>query len=244
MSQPNVMEPTPPPPDLKARLQTSYNAIAETYQTFTRIHDPIRFDFIARLLQLLREKEGEAGRPPSVPAAAIEMLELGIGAGVPGTQMLLQHRDPSIRVTGNDLSPVQLELAARNLAPHVEDGTLRLVGGDMLSLDLPEASFDAVVAFYSIIHLPRDEQRMLMKKVARWLKPGALFLGCFGEDSTEGVVMRQWLDQERGWMFWSGWGIEGSVRMVKSVGLEVLVQEVREDIGASFLWVIARRPLS
>lgn len=51
----------------------------------------------------------------------------------------------------------------------------------------------------------------------------------------------KWLS-EKGWMFSSGWGKEGSVKMVEETGLEVLVREVRQDVVDSpFLWVLARK---
>ena len=50
-----------------------------------------------------------------------------------------------------------------------EDAHVELLVVDMTSLNFPRGSFDAVVAFYSVIHLPRDEQRQLLKQIAEWL---------------------------------------------------------------------------
>jgi hypothetical protein len=56
-----------------------------------------------------------------------------------------------------------------------------------------------------------------------------------------------------GWgMFWSGFAVEGSVRMVEDAGLKVVRNEVREagdgnlaeddpDYGVKFLWIVARK---
>ena len=38
-----------------------------------------------------------------------------------------------------------------------------------MSLDFEGESFLAVVAFYSVIHLPRDEQKDILGKIRNWL---------------------------------------------------------------------------
>jgi hypothetical protein len=57
-----------------------------------------------------------------------------------------------------------------------------------------------------------------------------------------GREMQNWLEEEKGWMFWSGWGSEGTVEKVREAGLEVVVQETVEDaVNAKFLWILARK---
>jgi hypothetical protein len=80
--------------------------------------------------------------------------------------------------------------------------------------------------------------------IAGWLKPGGYFLANFAADELEKLEVDKWLDHEKGWMFWSGWGKDGTLKMVKDAGLEVLVEEVVEEVGdATFLWVLARKAL-
>lgn len=224
---------TAPPSDLKERLKNTYDAIAYTYNAKLGVDlNHIRLDYVKRLLDLL----GQTGEDD------IRVLELGCGAGIPVTKTLLDHAKPSISVTANDLSTVQLDLAASHLSDHVSSGKVTLVPGDMLALDFPSHSFDAVTGFYSIIHLPRDEQVLLMEKIVGWLKPGGYFLANFPEEETEEIIMEKWLGEEKGWTYWSAWGVEGSVKMVEGSGLEVLVKEVRSsEVDASFLWLIGRK---
>jgi len=154
--------------DLKARIKASYDAIAETYRDeFTDTEDPIRIDHLSRLVAKLRTEGGET--------AAV--LELGCGAGIPATKFLLDSEKPLFHMTGNDISTTQLKLAKSNLAQYAD--RLTLVEGDMLALSFPSASLDAVTGFYSIIHLPREEQTLLMSKIVEWLKPGGYFLANF-----------------------------------------------------------------
>jgi len=49
---------------------------------------------------------------------------------------------------------------------------------DMRGLELPADEFAAVVALYSVIHIPRADQAALFSKVHRWLQPDGYFLVC------------------------------------------------------------------
>ena len=167
-------------------------------------------------------------------------LELGCGSGIPATKVMLSNQKPLINVTGNDLSNTQINLARSNLAGYEE--RLTHLEGDMLSLSFSDSTFDAVTGFYSIIHLPREQQTQLMHKITRWLRPGGVLLANFAAEELPASEVEHWLDHEKGWMFWSGWGKDASLKMVVEAGMEVLVQETNQDVGdAKFLWVLARK---
>ncbi|KAL1801742.1 hypothetical protein ACET3X_002084 [Alternaria dauci] len=225
------------PADLKARMKASYDAIATTYNTkFYKVDDTLRTDYLGRLVTLLLSRKSSDAKP------SFNVLELGCGAGVPATKFLLDNKDVNFTITGNDISTSQLDLARQNLAGYVNQGRLSLHEGDMLALSFPEETFDAITAFYSIIHLPRDEQTELMRMIGKWLKPGGYFLANFSVRDMLGLEAERWLEHEQGWMFWSGWGEEGSVKMVEGVGLKVLVKEVRQAVGdEAFVWVLAQK---
>ncbi len=94
------------------------------------------------------------------------VLDLGCGAGVPVTQWLAQR----FVVTGVDVSARQLELAGQR----VPGATL--IKASMTEVDFAPGAFDAAVAFYSIIHVPRAEHPALLRRIHGWLKPGGAFL--------------------------------------------------------------------
>ena len=216
---------------MKVRLKDAYDAIADKYNAvFTKPDDPVRINYLDILLSHLKpDAEGP-----------VKVLELGCGAGVPATKHLLDVKEPAIRVTGNDLSTSQLELARRNLAGY--ENRLTLVEGDMLALSFPDRSFDAVTGFYSIIHLPREEQTQLVQNIAGWLKPGGLLLANFAVQDSKAVIMEKWLDEEKGWMYWSSWGEAGSVRMLEGAGLEIIFRETKQITGdANFVWLLAQQ---
>jgi SAM-dependent methyltransferase len=138
-------------------------------------------------------------------------------------------------VVGVDLSEEQLRLARSN-APRAT-----FVHGDFAELELPQASFDAAVALYSIVHVPRDEHAALLGRIRGWLKPGGLFLASLshrgGPDSTD-----EWLGVP---MFFSGFDAGTNTRLVREAGFELLLDELvfmhEPEYGeVGFLWVLAR----
>lgn len=224
-----MAESTPyqPPEDLKARLKESYDAMATEYNEWTTGHFSIRLEYLNKLIPKLLEKEGSKA-----------VLELGCGCGLPVSEKLLSY--PDLSVTANDLSSTQIALAKQNLKDAGE--RVSFLEGDMTKLDLTPGSFDAVVAFYSIIHLPKDEQVTLLVNIAKWLKPGGYLLANFSAQGSQGAEFQNWL-AEKGWMFWAGWGRVGTVEKIKEAGLEIVIDEVAEDVidSTNFVWVIAKK---
>ncbi|QDS77777.1 hypothetical protein FKW77_005283 [Venturia effusa] len=216
-----------PPADMKARLKASYDAMATEYNEWTTGHFAIRLEYLDKLVAKILEREG----PQSV-------LELGCGCGLPVSEKLLSY--PEISVTANDLSSTQIALAKENLKKAGDHVTF--LEGDMTKLDLEAGSFDAVVAFYSIIHLPKYEQVTLLASIAKWLKPGGYLLANFSAQESDGEELEKWLADE-GWMFWAGWGREGTVEKVKAAGLAIVLEEVKEDVvdSTNFVWVMAKK---
>jgi SAM-dependent methyltransferase len=216
----------------KRIVEQSYDKIAPVYLKWTSPFPSSRITYLNKLLLLL---------PPSTSCS---VLELGCGAGVPCTQMLAQHASSLIAV---DISTTQLELARQNVRMEEGAGKLEFVKSDMHELSFSEGTFNAVVGFYSIIHLPRGEQVVLMKKIWSWLIPGGYFLANFAAIASEESWMESWLVEGSG-MFWSSWDERGSLEMVRGAGFEVLegrvVWEDEGSIGGSsvgFLWVLGRK---
>lgn len=164
--------------------------------------------------------------------AGASVLELGCGAGGPTTQRLASRH----RLAGVDLAWRNFELA-RAHAP-----AAAFIQADMGELAFRPASFDAVVAFYSIIHLPRAQHGALLASVAEWLKPGGLFVASFGTSDAERTIDEDWLGVR---MFSSSHPPATTLRLVADAGLRILDAHVRtEDEDGrpiSSLWVVAER---
>ncbi|HLH49033.1 MAG TPA: class I SAM-dependent methyltransferase, partial [Roseiarcus sp.] len=133
-----------------------------------------------------------------------KVLDLGCGGGLPVAQSLVEH---GFDVTGVDLCPRQIELA-RQSAPRA-----KFFVADMTSAQFPAESFDAVVAFYSISHVPRAEQAGLVERIAFWLKPGGLFMASFGK--ADGEWVEEWLGTS---MFFSHYNPDRTGALVLGAG--------------------------
>jgi SAM-dependent methyltransferase len=133
------------------------------------------------------------------------VVDLGCGAGIPATRELASH---GLQVLGVDFSAVQLR-RARQLVP-----AARLVQADMATLQLRPASADAVVAFYSLIHLPLTDQQALFPRIRGWLRPGGYFLAIVGAGPWTGTAPYLGAD-----MFWDHAGTAAYLRWLRAARL-------------------------
>jgi SAM-dependent methyltransferase len=221
----------PPAGDPRKRVvERGYDAIADRFAEWQRaIDDSVRLERVAALLELLPE------RP--------DVLELGSGAGVRSTQILAERG----RLTGIDLSAEQVS-RARSRIP-----AATFVHGDVMTVELPAGSFDAVVSFYVLNNLPREELAPLLQRVVFWLRPGGCFLASLPQSDNPGW-RGEWLGVE---MYFSGHESAVTLRLAQEAGLQIVEEayetmlepEFRADgrIGPEYapvrwLWLLARKP--
>lgn len=237
------------PEQLKNRVKASYDAIAVEYNDWTKDHWQIKTKYLDKLLAHIDasglDSDTAAQQQQQQPR---RYLELGCGAGVPILDTLLS-RDTTTTVVANDLSTAQIDLARKHLAKYHTDTAdaggqtdrVTYTPGDMLALDFPACSFDAVIALYSICHLPRAEQVDMLRKISGWVKPGGGVLVNVINEPMKGLTLDTWIAEDKGWMYWSGLGPEQTVEVVAGTGLEVV--ETAEDGGVddTFFWIIARK---
>ncbi len=207
--------------DPKKIVADGYDYIAERYEEWANnVRAEERVKYTTALLEKLPE--------------GAEVLELGCGSGMPTTQQLAEK----FVVTGVDISERQVSLA-RQKVPKA-----KFIHADMTKLDFPKGSFDAVTAFYSIIHVPRQEQAELLCKIASWLRPGGLLVVSMGAYSNETQFNEDWLGGLP--MYWSNFDSETNQRLVEETGLNILSaqEETADEFGKpiTFLWVIAQKP--
>ena len=161
-----------------------------------------------------------------------DVLELGCGRGVPVTRHLARRH----RVTGVDISAVQIELARH----HVPEASF--MHADALDLDVAHGSLDAVVALYFFGHVPRQEQRELIGCISLWLREGGLLLATFGAGEPGEDVDEDWLGAP---MFFASLGGDSYLPLLRECGLEPLREEIvaQHEPGhgdVAFHWVLAR----
>lgn len=161
-----------------------------------------------------------------IPAGG-KVLDVGCGSGVPVARALAAA---GCRVTGVDISGVQIR-RARERVPRAE-----FVHADATAVSFGAASFDAVVSFFALIHIPLAEQPPLLRKIAGWLRPG----GCFAATTGHG----EWTGTEENWlgggapMWWSHADAATSREWIGRAGLTVEREEFvpEGDGGHALFW--------
>ena len=205
-------------------VESGYDLMAEQYLATKNREDPLALTALEDLAFLL-------------PRDAV-VLDLGCGAGVPVTRWLAEK---GYVVTGLDVSARQLDLART----YVPEATF--IKADMSEVTFAPGSFDAVIAFHSIIHVPRTEHAALLERIHRWLRPEGSFLATMTLTDYEGRD-----DDWEGWgapMVWSHYDGDTNVAMLREAGFGIRYAEPRTgggtgDEGETWLWVLARKGAS
>jgi SAM-dependent methyltransferase len=142
-------------------------------------------------------------------SSGARVLDAGCGTGLPTAHQLL---DAGLSVTGIDISEVMLALARKN----VPDAGLRRL--DVTEVGPELGSFDAVVAFFSLLMLPRAEVPAALARFHDVLVPaGLLAVGMVEADVDDvpidflGMPVRV-----------TGYPRDELARVVESAGFEVL----------------------
>jgi SAM-dependent methyltransferase len=201
----------------KRIVREGYDVLAEA---FLRVRSTDSED--VRLLAELSSRLPDGAR----------ILDAGCGAGIPVASTLSER----FSVVGVDISERQIALARENVT------NAEFIQADLVTLDLPDASFDAIVSYYAIIHVPREEHPVLLANFRRMLVPGGLLLVSMGASDNPDGTEDNWLDGGAP-MYWSHFGREDNLRMLADAGFDIiwerLVTEEEEFGGGTHLFVLA-----
>jgi SAM-dependent methyltransferase len=150
--------------------RTSYDLVAEEY--VRRIFDELRHKPLDRTL---------------LDRFAVRVREVGpacdVGCGPGHVARYLHER--GVQVCGIDLSPGMVEQARR------QNPGIEFREGDMLALDAPDGAWAGIVAFYSLIHIPREDMTRALGELYRVLRPNGVLLLSF-HIGDETVHLEEW----------------------------------------------------
>jgi SAM-dependent methyltransferase len=107
------------------------------------------------------------------------VLDLGCGNGEPLLADLLAR---GFRAVGIDLSQQQLVRA------HARCPDALVLRGDMSEVAFADASFDGIVSYHSIFHVPREEHAAIFARARRWLADGGIALFTMAEVPADEFV--------------------------------------------------------
>lgn len=192
------------------------------------------YDLVSRAYRADDADEGEYGDWLDLLEERIEtgspVLDLGCGCGVPVARWLA----PRYEVTGVDFSPVQIA-RARALVP---DATF--ICADISTVQFPDERFVAITCFFTLIHLPLEEQQTLLRSVQRWLRPGGVFMATVGHRAWTGIE-RDWLGMEGADMWWSQGDADTYRCWLADAGLRLEVESFVPEGSGGHTFILATR---
>lgn len=200
----------------KETVREGYNRLSTHYRTHFELAHPYKL-WIQDLTLQIRE-EGD-------------ILELGCGDGLPVAQLL----STQYNYVGVDISEVQIANAKKNIL----NGTFILA--DMTELHFSQNRFNGIIALYSIIHVPIDEQEKLLRNIYAWLRPNGCFLCTVG--------FTNWTGTESNWilpdttMYWSHADATQYTEWFTSMGFAILQKEFIAEGTQGHTLFLLKKPL-
>lgn len=203
--------------DPKQVVAQGYDQVADAYAQLEHTAAWPRMRWLDKLLAVL-------------PSGAC-VLDLGCGSGDPADIALARQH----QVTGVDISEAQIIKARQN----VPSGTF--LQADLGSIAFPPASFDAVVSFYTLEHLPREEHAAIFGRIAAWLRSdGYLLLGTEASGSAGDVGT--WLGVP---MFFSSYDPDTVRQLISAAGMVIqetaIERQTEQSHEIAYLWILARK---
>jgi cyclopropane fatty-acyl-phospholipid synthase-like methyltransferase len=201
---------------MNINLQEIYNRFAVVYESNRDL-----FDVSEIFNQFYEELGSDKGH----------LLDLGCGAGEPFARWFIER---GWQVTGVDFSAQMLEIAGRAVPK------MKTIAGDMTEVDFSEESFDAVIAVYSLFHVPRAKHPALFQSIQRWLRPGGKVLFTYATHHYTGQPVFDGTKEFMGeHLFYSHDEPEVLQQHLAQAGLKVIALDEHEIGGETFLWVTA-----
>lgn len=172
------------------------------------------------------DRKNELKKFASMLSKNAKVLDAGCGAGVPVAKFLT---DNGFEVIGVDISEHMIKLAKENVPQAI------FIRKNLTRMRFPKNSFDGLVAFYSIIHIPREKHGSLYKKFHEIIKPGGVVLASLGNDDWEGTEK---FHGEA--MFWSQYAPDKELELLKKAGFEIIFGKKMTYRKETHFWVLAR----
>lgn len=183
----------------------AYDAIGDRYD-LAFPHKDGQFACAARLLRRL-------------PVGA-RVLDIGCGTGLPTLRQLVAG---GCAVTGIDISAGMLAIAAG----HVPEARLLLAGA--LDLDPSRERYDGVLAFFTLLNLPRERLARALALINRVLTPGGQFALAMVEADVDDVPIPFLGERIRV----TGY-LRGELRrVVRAAGFEIEAEDARSYAPAT-----------
>lgn len=203
---------------------TSTEGLSRIYDAFADGYDRGR-DAFDNTEQLHRLEEG-------LPNSA-DILDAGCGSGHPVLRFFADRRH---RVTGSDICPSMLELAAK-MVPEA-----RLVQADSADLQLPDDCFDLITSFYSLFHLSMEAQERAFAGFFRMLRRGGTTYFTLASEKYTGQSVFEGTKEFAGVELpYSHIAPKDYCVMLAAIGFSAIRSEHLSIGGETMLWIYCRK---
>lgn len=164
-----------------------------------------------------------------IPKAA-KILDFGCGIGIPFDKYLA---DKGFKITGIDVAHKHIEKAKENVP------SATFIEGDFSRTDFGGERFHAIIALYSVFHIPREEQQELFNRMHNLLEGGGVILMTLGTSGGESVE-KDWTGAP---MAWSNFDPATYKAMIAQAGFEITESEYEGQPGDDeyHWWVLAKK---
>ncbi|WP_287899375.1 class I SAM-dependent methyltransferase [Brevundimonas sp.] len=194
-------------------------AIADLYARRAR-------DFDADRTKTLFERSWLDAFLAHVPQGG-RVLDLGCGSGEPIARYLVEQ---GCEIVGVDVSPDLIDLCRGRFPDQA------WITADMRGVDLGR-TFDGVIAWHSLIHLPPEAQPAMLAVFARHLRPGGVLL--FTSGSEQGETIGEWRGEP---LYHGSLSLDAYRTGLDDVGLDVRRHVVSDrNCGGATVWLARRR---
>lgn len=188
----------------------------EKREQYRQSYDAVAQEYARRIFDELQHKPFDRAQLDRFAVAVGEDPACDLGCG-PG-QIARYLHDRGVNICGIDHS-AEMITEARRLSPAIE-----FRQGDMLALDAPDEAWAGIAAFYSIIHIAREDLEQVFCELNRVLRPDGLLLVAFhlGE---EAIHLDNWWEKPVNVDFFL-FSAEEVTRAMETAGFEI--EEVLE----------------
>ncbi len=159
-----------------------------------------------------------------------KILDFGCGVGIPFDKYLAEK---GFDVTGIDIARNHIQQAKKNVpkATYIED--------DFTKKDFGSTKFHAIIAFYSIFHIPKEEHAELLKTMFNLLRDEGIILMTLGTH-TEDNIEDDWCGST---MAWSSHDPDTYRLMIADCGFEVVKEEFEGKPGDQeyHWWIMVKK---
>lgn len=158
------------------------------------------------------------------------ILDLGCGTGEPYDRYLVENQ---CDLTGVDFCDKHISLAQE----HFGGASAKFIKGDFTKIDFPEPTYDGIVFFYSLYHLPRNKHLDMLMKAKAYLSYGGSILLTIRQEDSGNIKYR---DNFCGHpMVWSHYDYSTFKSIVRRAGLSITNSQIERHPNNkdTHLWI-------